>query len=203
MIHFYQREKTNQSEIISPDNFIALAEVITIRTTRIVGIKNIRCKNRYNNLIKDIFHSDEEGYILSDSYDLLQEVSLILSQNIGKRLSDIIYCDNKPIPIFKFCTKTICHLIYENNKYYKNTRAIIPKKDRYVVYEENDYSDYAKADEILSALDLSDKQLTLLNCYMADMTYMEIVKYLNLPKSSPWSLRYQIRRKYIKTFGDI
>ena len=206
MIHFFQREKTEQNEIISQDNYIAMAEVITIRTTRIISCRNNCCRELYNNLIKDIFHNTEDGYILSDSYDLLQEVSFILYQNIGRRLYDTLYYtnNNKPVSVLRHCYRTICHLVYKSVKYCNHTRPIIPKKDEDVIYtQDKDLTDYTKADEILTALNLNEKQLILLNCYMANMSYMEIVKYLNLPKSSPWSLRYQIRRKYVRTFGEI
>ena len=69
MIHFYQ-SKTSCRETISEDNFFAIAEVITIKATRVISLKNKSCRELYNNLVKDIFHNTEDGYILSDSYDL-------------------------------------------------------------------------------------------------------------------------------------
>ena len=199
MIHFYQ-SKTSCREIISEDNFFAIAEVVTIKATRVISLKNKSCRELYNNLVKDIFHNTEDGYILSDSYDLLQEVAIVLYQNIGKTLNDIAL--NEDITVSKLCNRVINRSVYKARKYYDNTCPITPvTKAEYSIEDYTDLNDYSKFDEILLKLNLNERQLSVLDCYLANMRYTDILKYLNCYYPLPWNCRKQIQNKYRKIFG--
>ena len=43
----------------------------------------------YADLYGDIKHKNELGYMLSDSYDLVQEGALFLCEHYGKHLNDV------------------------------------------------------------------------------------------------------------------
>lgn len=43
----------------------------------------------------DILRKNDYGYVFSDSYDLVQKVSLCLCEYYGKHLSDVIYYSQK------------------------------------------------------------------------------------------------------------
>ena len=199
MIHFYQRQ-TSCRETISQDNFFAIAEVITIKATRIISLKNKRLRDLYNNLIRDIFHISQDGYILTDSFDLLQEVSFILYQNIGKKISDVISYDGKTMTVNGACNRIINQTVYRTLKYYDNTCPVIPNKTEMPTIEySEELNDYTKADEIIQSLNLNETQLAVLNCLIANMRHSEIISTLNISK--PWNYRVQIQNRYRKIFG--
>ena len=50
-------------------------------------------------LYADIKHKNELGYMLSDSYDLVQEGALYLCENYGKHLNDVLFYNKKGKPI--------------------------------------------------------------------------------------------------------
>lgn len=194
--------KTNCGEKISEDNFFAFAEIITINAVRSIGYKYMPAvKNLYSKLVKDIFHGDEEGWVLSDGYDLLQEVSCVLYENMGKALKDVITFDNKAMTVYGACLRTINQTVYQNQKYNNHTRPIRFKKDGEPVYEQREETeDYTEYDKIIAALKPNETQMAVLNCLMANMRFTEIVKLLKVSVSTPWNCRIALQNKYRKIF---
>jgi len=78
-------------EEISQNNVLEMAELIAFMELRFqIGYSGNQAQKMYANLFADIKHKNELGYMLSDSYDLVQEGALYLCENYGKHLSDII-----------------------------------------------------------------------------------------------------------------
>ena len=64
-----------------------------------IGYLGSRAQKMYADLYADIKHKNELGYMLSDSYDLVQEGALYLCDHYGKHLNDVIGHSKKGKPI--------------------------------------------------------------------------------------------------------
>lgn len=49
----------------------------------------------YKNLYRDIYNKGESNYIFTDSYDLVQDVELLLVDNVCKHLNDVHHVTKK------------------------------------------------------------------------------------------------------------
>ena len=79
-------------EEISQNNVLEMAELIAFMELRFqIGYQGSRMQKMYADLYGDIKHKNELGYMLSDSYDLVQEGALFLCEHYGKHLSDVLF----------------------------------------------------------------------------------------------------------------
>ena len=101
-------------EEISQNNMIEMAELIAFMELRFqIGDLGSREQKMYSDLYCDIKHKNELGYMLSDSYDLVQEGALYLCEQYGKQLSEVIGYSKKgkPITIEIACIRKMMKLI--------------------------------------------------------------------------------------------
>ena len=78
-------------EKLSQNNVLEMAELIAFMELRFqIGYQGSRMQRMYADLYADIKHKNELGYMLSDSYDLVQEGALYLCEHYGKHLSEVI-----------------------------------------------------------------------------------------------------------------
>ena len=78
-------------EEIKQNNVLEMAELIAFMELRFqIGYLGSRAQKMYADLYGDIKHKNELGYMLSDSYDLVQEGALYLCDHYGKHLNDVI-----------------------------------------------------------------------------------------------------------------
>lgn len=64
-------------EEISPDNVLAMSELIAFTETRyLIGYMGSRMQKLYADLYTDIKHKNEASHVFSDGYDLAQECAL-------------------------------------------------------------------------------------------------------------------------------
>ena len=97
------------TEKISPENIAVMAELIAMRETKVlIGFMGYHAEIAHKKLCKDIFCKDMPGYVLSDSYDLVQNVALFLCDHCGKYLDDFLYISAKGKQI---TIKMECYLI--------------------------------------------------------------------------------------------
>ena len=96
----------------------------------------------YADLYGDIKHKNELGYMLSDSYDLVQEGAFYLCEHYGKYLSEVIGHSKKgkPITIEIACIRKMMKLINrKTSDYYRtvNLDALTPASEpSYEIKEE-------------------------------------------------------------------
>ena len=82
-------------EKLSQNNVLEMAELIAFMELRFqIGYQGSRMQRMYADLYADIKHKNELGYMLSDSYDLVQEGALYLCEHYGKHLSEVIQRHN-------------------------------------------------------------------------------------------------------------
>ena len=107
-------------EKISQNNVLEMAELIAFTELRFqIGYQGSRIQKMYADLYADIKHKNELGYMLSDSYDLVQEGALYLCEHYGKHLNDVIGYNKKgkQITIEIACAKIVESLqVYFTNK---------------------------------------------------------------------------------------
>ena len=66
-------------EVITPENVEAMSEMIAIcETKHLIGWVGQAMIDIHKNLLLDVFNKGRSDYVLTDSYDLVQEVALFL-----------------------------------------------------------------------------------------------------------------------------
>lgn len=104
-------------EKISPDNLLAMAELIAVSETKyLIGYMGARMQKLNTDLYIDIMHKNDVNHTLSNAYDLVQECGLFLCQHFGKYLKDIIGYTKKGKPINILKAKTRYFKIIYNFK---------------------------------------------------------------------------------------
>lgn len=155
----------------------------------------------HQRLYSDIVNKDVEGYILSDSYDLVQTVALFLCEHIGERLEDYCYStrNGKRVTIKIHCYRLVDRAVCTRYRRSKTNRsfealsgAIEPR-----TYMSNEATDYTRFDGILAQLNLNDYYLTILNCRMSGMSFPEIGRIVNRQISTVWVALNKIKRQYL------
>lgn len=86
-----KREFKVLREIISPENVQVMAELITIKQTKcLIGYIGENAIIAHEKVYIDAMHMNDEKYVLSDYYDLVQDVALFLCEHFGKYLDDYL-----------------------------------------------------------------------------------------------------------------
>lgn len=69
-----------------------MAELITIKQTKcLIGYIGDSAIIAHEKVYIDAMHMNDEGYVMSDYYDLVQDVALFLCEHFGKYLDDFLY----------------------------------------------------------------------------------------------------------------
>ena len=111
-------------EEISQSNVLEMAELIALMELRFqIGYFGSRAQKMY----ADIKHKNELGYMLSDSYDLVQEGALYLFEHYGKHLKDVIGYSKKgkPITIEIACIRKMMKLINLKTRDYESGGKLV------------------------------------------------------------------------------
>ena len=110
-------------EEISQSNVLEMAELIAFMELRFqIGYLGNRAQKMYADLYADIKHKNELGYMLNDSYDLVQEGALYLCEHYGEHLNDVLFYNKKgkPITIEIACIRKMMKLInLKTRDYYR------------------------------------------------------------------------------------
>ena len=194
------------TEKISPENIAVMSELIAMRETKaLIGFVGYHAEKAHKRLCKDIFCKDKPGYTLSDSYDLVQSVALFLCGHCGEYLDDLLYISKKGKRI---TIKMECYLIitralskrYRVMQKYQSLEATKEKGE--TKYQQIDTEqDYAKADEIAAALNLTENMSLALDCRMSGMSYPEIAKRLSRAVSTVYEYFEKMRARYTAIYG--
>ena len=135
-------------EEISQNNVLEMAELIAFMELRFqIGYLGNRVQKMYSDLYGDIKHKNELGYMLSDSYDLVQEGALYLCEHYGRHLNDVIGYSKKgkPITIEIACIRKMMKLINrKTSDYYRmvSLEALTPVSEPSYEIKEEVTQDY-------------------------------------------------------------
>lgn len=195
------------SQVITPENVEAMSEMLAIVTMRDLmqyGSKSIGYLRIQ--MLNDIAHKNERDYVLSDSYDFVQEIGLVLSMNIGKRLNDT-YCYNKHgkrITVEMFAQRNMCKLLGYKCVEYRRIVNLNAYKLRLIPYTALDKLEleesYNRIEEIIESLDLNERQKTALYCRMNGLSYPEIGRIIGRAQSTTHDTIKAISKKYLEMY---
>ncbi len=202
-----KREFKVLREVISPENVQVIAELITIKQTKcLIGYIGDNAIKAHNKVYRDVMHKNEEDYVLSDYYDLVQDVTLFLCEHFGKYLDDFLYTSKKGKEV---TIKTECYYIIKRELYKrysvgsKNFSLEMfhymkdPKNFTETTDEEIEAS-YDRVDKIISLMNLGEKHLIVLNGRLCGETYAQIAAILHCTIGGVHGFRYVMQRRYNK-----
>lgn len=195
------------TEVSSRDNVLDMAELLVCKETKYL----IRFSGRYIakahfGVCEDMFHKDEPGYIISDNYDIVQTVALLLCEHFGKHLEDTYEITKKGriITIKYHCYKLIDRMIC--GRYRITTRHVDLDKayrlEAQEVYKADD-NEHEVVELIMDKMQLDEYQRKVLTHRMAGLSMGEIGRLLNRSVGAIGSVIYTIQRRYNKRFGGV
>lgn len=194
-------------EEIPQNNVLEMAELIAFMELRFqIGYLGSRAQKMYADLYADIKHKNELGYMLSDSYDLVQEGALYLCEHYGKHLSDVLFYSKKgkPITVEIACIRTMTKLINrKTSDYYRSVslEALTPVSEPSYEIKEEVTQDYTIYDKILESLNLTDNMRVALECRIKGLSYPEIGRVLSRAQSTVFEYFIKMRQRYMVIYG--
>ena len=199
-------------EIISSENVQVMAELITIKQTKVlIGYIGENAITAHDKVYYDVVRKDEDGYVLSDYYDLVQDVALFLCEHFGKYLDDYLYTSKKgkAVTVKMECYYIIKRELYrryyvsgktrslEGYRFFKDRKGFIGTSD-----EEIEAS-YERAENIITLMNLGEKHLIVLNARLQGIPYTQIAAILNCTTASVHCFRYVMQRRYNKVMQEL
>lgn len=199
-------------EIISSENVQVMAELITIKQTKkLIGYIGNNAVKAHRRVYLDVMRKNEDGYIISDYYDLVQDVALFLCEHFGKYLDDYLYTSKKGKAV---TVKTECYYIIkrelyrryyvsgktrslEGYRFFKDRKGFIGTSD-----EEIEAS-YERAENIIALMNLGEKHLIVLNARLNGVPYTQIAAILHCTTAGVHGFRYVMQRRYNKIIHEL
>jgi len=194
-------------EIISPENVQVMAELITIKQTKtLIGYIGNDAITAHEKVYIDVMHKDDDGYVLSDYYDLVQDVAVFLCEHFGKYLDDYLYTSKKGKEV---TIKTECYYIIKRELYKRysvGAKNISLEAFRYMkdpkefigVSDEETEASYKRVDKTISLMNLGEKHLIVLNARLQGISYTQIAAILHCTIGGVHGFRYVMQRRYNK-----
>ena len=194
-------------EEISPDNVLAISEIIAFTQTRfLIGYMENRMQKIYADLYADIKNKNDINHVFSDGYDLVHEGVAFLCEHYGEHIHDVIGYNKKgkQVTLRAMCTKKMMKIINRKARdYFRNkcVDCLAPKDEPlFELKEEVDY-DYSQCDEIVENLNLTVNMRTALECRMAGLSYPEIGRILGRVQSTVYEYFVKMRQRYVTIYG--
>ena len=194
-------------EEIAQNNVLAMAELITIMEVRFqIGYVGSRMQKMYADLYADLKNKNKLGYVLSNSYDLVQEAALFLCDYYGKHLSDVIGYSKKgkPITIEIACIKKIMKIINrKTSDCYRTVEldALTPASEPRCEIMEEVEQDYTEYENVVKSLNLTENMRVALECRIKGLSYPEIGKILSRAQSTVFEYFIKMRQRYMAIYG--
>lgn len=194
-------------EEISQNNVLEMAELIAFMELRFqIGYSGSRAQKMYSDLYGDIKHKNELGYMLNDSYDLVQEGALCLCEHYGKHLNDVIGYSKKgkPITIEIACIRKMMKLINRKTSDYHRSvslEALTPVSEPSYEIKEEVTQDYSLYEKIVASLNLSENMRIALECRQNGLSYPEIGRVLSRAQATVYEYFIKMRKRYTMIYG--
>ena len=200
----YANEGQLFAELISDDNVKLMGEMIALQALRNVMPYDIEVVSKlYNGLVKDLNHISQIDYTITDGYDYAQLAICFLYQFKGMYVSDIYGKDKsgKYISIKTACYRAVDRELLHFRRKIAHNRQIDLCHNKKDIPDPRDYfsdstTDYAKADAMLAAMNLSQSEIDTLNCYMSGMKQSEASAALGITIFGVKYRKLRIRQKY-------
>lgn len=191
------------TEKISPDNVLIMSELLAIKETKTLScFMGSLAEKAHEKLCRDVFLKDNRGYVLSDCYDMVQNVAVFLCEHYGEYLDDFLYISKRGKRI---TIKVECYLIiervlcgkYRNAQKYVNLEKV---KANYIT-EDTEEEDYSLVDAVIASLRLTEEMNLALDYRMSGMSYPDIAKILSRATSTVYEYFTKMRQRYSAIYG--
>lgn len=207
----YRNEGELFSEPISDDNVKLMGEMIALQSLRNVLSHDFEVVSKlYNGLVKDLNRISQIDYTITDGYDYAQTAICFLYQFKGMYVNDIYGKDKsgKYISIKTACYRAVDKELLHFRRKIAHNRQIDLCHNKHDIPDprdcfEDNTANYDKADALLSALNLSEIELQLLDCYYNGMRRGEVMETLHLGRGSICYRKNQIRKKCIRVLTTV
>ena len=207
----YRNEGELFAEPISKENVKLMGEMIALQTLRTLKKYDWKIADKYYiGLIKDLHHMGEVDYIVSDGYDVAQTAICFLYQFIGRKVSDIYGKDRrgKEITIKLACYREVDNELMRYRRKMEKTSYIDFTSYKALPMDpvncfEHEQTDYSKYDVLLEALQITELELAILNCYMNGIRQSEVCAELNIGRGTINHRKASIRQRYFTCFGAL
>jgi len=199
-------------EVISPENVQVMAELITIKQTKkLIGYIGNNAVMAHRRVYLDVMRKNQVCYILSDYYDLVQDVAVFLCEHLGEYLDDYLYTSKKGKGV---TVKMECYYIIKRElyrRYYVNGkirslegyRFFKDRRDFIGTSDEEIEASYNRVDKIISLMNLGEKHLIVLNARLQGVPYTQIATILHCTTGGVHGFRYVMQRRYNKVTQSI
>lgn len=199
-------------EVISHENVQVMAELITIKQTKkLIGYIGNNAVMAHRRVYLDVVRKNQAGYILSDYYDLVQDVAVFLCEHFGKYLDDYLYTSKKGKAV---TVKTECYYIIKRElyrRYYvrgkmrslEGYRFFKDRRDFFGTSDEETEASYERAENIITLMNLGEKHLIVLNARLNGVPYTQIAAILHCTTAGVHGFRYVMQRRYNKILQEI
>jgi len=198
-----QREFKGLREVISPENVQVMAELLTIKQTKtLAGYIGESAIKAHEKVYRDVMCKNQEGYILSDYYELVQDVALFLCEHFGKHLDDYLYTSKKGRDV---TIKGECYYIIKRELYHryhhhmKNCSLESLKQVRIKLTDTTDEEterSYERVDQIIALMNLNERQLFVLTCRIQQISNAQIAAMLHCTTGGVHSARHIMIKRY-------
>ena len=168
-------------------------------------------RKAFHNLLDDLDNFDVPGYVLTESYEMVQEAVIFLCEHIGKKMSDLVN-DRKGEPVTILCACFRVIHAFVQSKARKACKSIyiedMPEHCFRAEFEWDipEAGDYTAVKQRIEAMNLTPKQNEVLEYRMAGSNYTDIGQILfenNKRKTAAGKVRktvIQIQEKYTRMF---
>ena len=161
-----------------------MGEMIALQAVRNVLPYDFEVVSKlYNGLVKDLNHISQIDYTITDGYDYAQTAICFLYQFKGMYVNDVYGKDKsgKYISIKTACYRTVDKELLHFRRKIAGNRQIDLCHNKHDIPDprdcfEDNTANYDKADALLSALNLSEIELQLLDCYYNGMPAAKLWK---------------------------
>lgn len=212
MVNAVERDFKVLREVISPENVQVMAELITIKQTKVlIGYIGENAMTAHDKVYNDVVRKDELGYVLSDYYDLVQDVAVFLCEHFGEYLDDYLYTSKKGKSV---TVKTECYYIIKRELYKRYSvgskkfslemfKCMKDKRDFTETSDKEIEESYKRVETIISLMNLGEKHLIVLNARLQGVPYTQIAAILHCTTASVHCFRYVMQRRYNKVMQEL
>ena len=205
----YANEGQLFAEPISDSNVKLMGEMIALQALRNVMPYDYEVVSKlYNGLVKDLNRIKNIDYTITDGYDYAQTAICFLYQFKGMYVNDIYGKDKsgKYISIKTACYRAVDKELLHFRRKIAHTRQLEFNHNKHDIPDPRDCfedktENYAKADNLLNDLHLTEPELETLNCYMNGMKRSEIAAELGITVHGVRYRKLRIKQKYAMYIG--
>lgn len=199
-------------EVISPENVQVMAELITIKQTKVlIGYIGNNALIAHSRVYYDVMRKNQMDYILSDYYDLVQDVAVFLCEHFGEYLDDYLYTSKKgkTVTIKMECYYIIKRELYRRYYISGKTRSLEgyrffkDRKDFIGTSDEEIEAIYERVETIITLMNLGEKHLIVLNARLQGVPYTQIAAILHCTTAGVHGFRYVMQRRYNKVMQEL